>query len=153
MSMRVCYLHCHEAELCCYSKCHVTSNKDKSNLECAEEKFQTRGWVRGCEKWKAASCLQGTLEAGYTYGFSIGRTSVKKLLPSQAMCGILLGMRGRVRSYVTFAIRRGDGLRFHELRTKFRKHWFRHSKVDGGGGGGSQTHKQHGDFTSLIFLK
>jgi hypothetical protein len=33
-----------------YSKCHVTSNKAKSNLECAEEKFQTRGWVRVCEK-------------------------------------------------------------------------------------------------------
>jgi hypothetical protein len=26
-----------------YSKCHVTSNKAKSNLECAEVKFQTRG--------------------------------------------------------------------------------------------------------------
>jgi hypothetical protein len=38
-----------------YSKCHVTSNKAKSNLECAEDKFQTRGWVQGCEKWKAAS--------------------------------------------------------------------------------------------------
>jgi hypothetical protein len=33
-----------------YSKCHVTSNKAKSNLECAEVKFQTRGWVRGCDK-------------------------------------------------------------------------------------------------------
>jgi hypothetical protein len=33
-----------------YSKCHVTSNKAKSNLECTEEEFQTRGWVRGCEK-------------------------------------------------------------------------------------------------------
>jgi hypothetical protein len=33
-----------------YSMCHVTSNKANSNLECAEEKFQTRGWVRGCEK-------------------------------------------------------------------------------------------------------
>jgi ABC-type nitrate/sulfonate/bicarbonate transport system permease component len=44
------------------------------------------------------------LEAGYTYGFSIGRTSVKKLLPPQAMSGILLGMRGLVRIYVTFAI-------------------------------------------------
>jgi hypothetical protein len=31
------------------SKCHVTSNKAK---RCAEDKFQTRGWVRGCEKWK-----------------------------------------------------------------------------------------------------
>jgi hypothetical protein len=40
-----------------YSKCHVTLNKAKSNLECAEEKFQTRGWVRVYEKWKAASCL------------------------------------------------------------------------------------------------
>jgi hypothetical protein len=29
---------------------------------------------------------------------------VKKLLPPQAMRGILLGMRGLVRSYVTFAI-------------------------------------------------
>jgi carbamoylphosphate synthase small subunit len=40
----------HGFVLCTYSKCHVTSNKAKSNLECAEEKFQTRGWVRGCEK-------------------------------------------------------------------------------------------------------
>jgi hypothetical protein len=69
-----------------YSKCHVTSNKAKSNFQCAEEKFQTRGWVR------------------YTYGFSIGRTSVKKLHPPQAMRGILLGMRDLVRSYVTLAI-------------------------------------------------
>jgi hypothetical protein len=29
-----------------YSKCHVTSNKVTSKLECAEDKFQTRGWVR-----------------------------------------------------------------------------------------------------------
>jgi hypothetical protein len=40
-----------------YSKCHVTSNKANSNLQCAEEKFQTRGWVQRCEKWKAASYL------------------------------------------------------------------------------------------------
>jgi hypothetical protein len=32
-----------------YRQCHVTSNKAKSNLGCAEEKFQTRGWVLGCE--------------------------------------------------------------------------------------------------------
>jgi hypothetical protein len=73
-----------------YSKCHVTSNKAKSNLECAEVKFQTRGWVRGCDNWKAAS--------------RNWRTSVKKLLPPQAMRGIWLGMRGLVRSYVTLAI-------------------------------------------------
>jgi hypothetical protein len=41
---------------------------------------------------------------GGQYGFSVGRTSVKKLLPPQAMRGILLGMRGLVRSYVTLAI-------------------------------------------------
>jgi hypothetical protein len=29
----------------CISKCLVTSNKAKSNLGCAEEKIQTRGWV------------------------------------------------------------------------------------------------------------
>jgi hypothetical protein len=34
-----------------------------------------------------------------------GRTSVKELRPPQAMRGILLGMRGLVRSYVTFAIK------------------------------------------------
>jgi hypothetical protein len=33
-----------------FRKCHVTSNKANSNLECAEDKFQTRGWVQGCEK-------------------------------------------------------------------------------------------------------
>jgi hypothetical protein len=33
-----------------YSKCHVTSNKANSDLECAEDKFQIRGWVQGCEK-------------------------------------------------------------------------------------------------------
>jgi hypothetical protein len=47
------WLCCSVSEVSClvgYSKCHVTSNKAKSNLECAEEKFQTRGWVRGCEK-------------------------------------------------------------------------------------------------------
>jgi hypothetical protein len=27
-------------------KCHVTSNKVTSKLECAEDKFQTRRWVR-----------------------------------------------------------------------------------------------------------
>jgi hypothetical protein len=26
----------------CYSKCHVTSNKVTSKIECAEDKFQTR---------------------------------------------------------------------------------------------------------------
>jgi hypothetical protein len=67
-----------------YSKCHVTSNKAKSNLECAEEKFQTRGWGRGV----------GESE----------RTSVKKLLPPQAMRGIWLGMQGLVRSYMTLSI-------------------------------------------------
>jgi hypothetical protein len=39
-----------KVKLSLYSKCHVTSNKAKSNLECAEEKFQTRGWVRGYKK-------------------------------------------------------------------------------------------------------
>jgi hypothetical protein len=29
-----------------YSKCHVTSNKVTSEIECAEDKFQTREWVR-----------------------------------------------------------------------------------------------------------
>jgi hypothetical protein len=79
-----------------YGKCHVTSNKANSNLECAEEKFQTREWVQGCEKWKAATRVVG----------ESGRTSVKKLFPPQAMRGIWLGMRGLVRSYVTLAIPR-----------------------------------------------
>jgi hypothetical protein len=32
--------------------------------------------------------------------------------------------------------------------TKFRKDWFRHSKVDGGVG--TQTYRQHGDYISLL---
>jgi hypothetical protein len=42
--------HCNQNSLSVvsirYSKCHVTSNKVTSKLECAENKFQTRGWVR-----------------------------------------------------------------------------------------------------------
>jgi hypothetical protein len=38
-----------EVYIAYYSKCLVTSNKAKSNLGCAEENFQTKGWVLGCE--------------------------------------------------------------------------------------------------------
>jgi hypothetical protein len=31
-------------------QCHLTSNKFASKLECAEDEFQTRGWVPGREK-------------------------------------------------------------------------------------------------------
>jgi hypothetical protein len=44
LTTQVCKI-CHN-----YSKCHVTSNKANSNLECAEDKFQTRGLVQGFEK-------------------------------------------------------------------------------------------------------
>jgi hypothetical protein len=80
-----CWIYCESIEFTqLYSKCHVTSNKVKSNLECAEEKFLTR------------ECGRGVSESG--------RTNVKKLLPPQAMRGIWLGMWGLVRSYVTLSI-------------------------------------------------
>jgi hypothetical protein len=31
-----------------------------------------------------------------------------------------------------YEVRRGDGLRWHDIHTKFHKDWFRHSKVDMG---------------------
>jgi hypothetical protein len=34
-----------------------------------------------------------------------------------------------------YEVRRQDWLRFHDIHTKFHKNWFRHSKVDMGGGG------------------
>jgi hypothetical protein len=72
-----------------YIKGHVTSNKANSNLECAEDKFQTRGWVQGCEKWKAAGSGQNRVVSMKHEGSVSGRTSVKKLLPPQAMRGNL----------------------------------------------------------------
>jgi hypothetical protein len=33
-----------------------------------------------------------------------------------------------------YQVRRSDALRCYEVHTKFHKNWFRHSKVDGGGG-------------------
>jgi hypothetical protein len=70
-----------------YSKCHVTSNKAKSNLE----------WAEG-GGFEGVTSERRPVETG--------RTSVKKLLPPQAMRGIRLEMRGLVRSYVTLAIKR-----------------------------------------------
>jgi hypothetical protein len=34
-----------------------------------------------------------------------------------------------------YEVRRRDGLKCHNIHTKFHTDWFRHSKVDGGGGG------------------
>jgi hypothetical protein len=43
-----------------------------------------------------------------------------------------------------------DGLRCHDIHTKFHRNWLRHSKVHGGGD--SQTHRQQGGPTSLILF-
>jgi hypothetical protein len=60
----------------CYSKCHVTSNKAKSNLECAEVKFQRRGGGG----FEGVTSERRPVEAE--------RTSVNKFLPPQATRGI-----------------------------------------------------------------
>jgi hypothetical protein len=57
-----------------YSKCHVTSNKVKSNLECTEVNFRQGGGFEGVTSERQP--------------VETGRTSVKKLLPPQAMRGI-----------------------------------------------------------------
>jgi hypothetical protein len=46
----------------------------------------------------------------------------------------------------TYEVRRWDGLRRHDIHTKFHNVWFIHSKVLGG----TQTHRQHGDRISLL---
>jgi hypothetical protein len=49
-----------------------------------------------------------------------------------------------------YELSRLDGLRCHDIHTKFRNDWFRHSKVNGGGWGwDSQTQRQHADRISL----
>jgi hypothetical protein len=42
--------HCWQGSQELYITCHLTSNKVAIKLECAEDKFQTRGWVPGREK-------------------------------------------------------------------------------------------------------
>jgi hypothetical protein len=43
-----------------------------------------------------------------------------------------------------------DGLRFHDIHTKFHNDRFRNLKVDKGEFTESQTHRQHGDIISLL---
>jgi hypothetical protein len=43
-----------------------------------------------------------------------------------------------------YEVRRRDGLRCLDIRTKFHKEWFEHSEVKGEG------HRQHGDHISLL---
>jgi hypothetical protein len=46
-----------------------------------------------------------------------------------------------------------DGLRCHDTHTKFYKHWFSHSYVDGRGGGSCiHRHWQSGDGISLLSI-
>jgi hypothetical protein len=40
------------------------------------------------------------------------------------------------------------GVRWHDIRTKFHKDWFRHSKVSREG----YMHRQEGDLISLLFI-
>jgi hypothetical protein len=51
-----------------------------------------------------------------------------------------------------YELRRWDGLSCHDIHTKFHKDWFRHSNIDGGGGGDTQKHRQHGDLISLLLF-
>jgi hypothetical protein len=44
---------------------------------------------------------------------------------------------------------RSDGLRYHDIHTKFHKDWFRHLKVDGADAH-THTHRQQGDLMSLL---
>jgi hypothetical protein len=47
-----------------------------------------------------------------------------------------------------YEVRLWDGLRYHDIHTKFHKDWLRHSEV--GGGGFLDT--QHGDLISLLLF-
>jgi hypothetical protein len=46
-----------------------------------------------------------------------------------------------------YEVCRSDGLRFHDINTKFYGEWFSNSKVDRGD---EQTHRQHGDRISPL---
>jgi hypothetical protein len=51
-----------------------------------------------------------------------------------------------------FKLRRLDGLRCRDIRTKFHKDCFRHSKVNRGGGMHRHTHRQQVDLISLLLF-
>jgi hypothetical protein len=57
-----------------------------------------------------------------------------------------------------YEVCRWDGLRSHDVHTTFHKHWFRYSKVDRGEymyrdiQTHTQTHREQGDLTSLLYL-
>jgi hypothetical protein len=48
-----------------------------------------------------------------------------------------------------YEVRRGDGLRCHDVRTKFHKYCFRHSEV---GRGNTQTDRQHGGRICIVLF-
>jgi hypothetical protein len=48
-----------------------------------------------------------------------------------------------------YEVSRSDEYRCHDIRTKFNKDWFNHSKV---GRRDTQTHRQHGDLISLLLF-
>jgi hypothetical protein len=62
-----------EASTFCYSKCHLTSNKVTSKLECAEDKFHTKGV--GSRAWEVTGdqLFVSHPRIRYTYGFSKGK--------------------------------------------------------------------------------
>jgi hypothetical protein len=47
-----------------------------------------------------------------------------------------------------YKVLRWDGLRCHDIHTKFHKDWFGHSEINKGD---TQTHRQHYDRISLVF--
>jgi hypothetical protein len=47
-----------------------------------------------------------------------------------------------------YEVCRSDGLRCHDIHTKFHKEWFRNSKVDAG----THTHRQQGDLINLLYF-
>jgi hypothetical protein len=48
-----------------------------------------------------------------------------------------------------YEVHHWDGLRCHDIHTRSRKDWLRHSNVNGGD---TQTHRQHGDRISLLLF-
>jgi hypothetical protein len=49
-----------------------------------------------------------------------------------------------------YEVHHGDGLRGHDIHTKFDKDWFKHSKVNRGEFTNTKPQRQNGDCISLL---
>jgi hypothetical protein len=98
--------------------------------------------------WYNTDCIENNMSNNYFIVASVF-VAVVTFLPSHCLAKIVgYTYRHRLMGEI-YEVCCWDGLRCHDIHTKFHKDWFSHSEVDRGD---SQTHKQHGDIISLLLF-